>query len=86
MRSWRLPVVVFTDGVVEARNRSGAFFEETRFQEVIRDNAHLDPPDLVDTIFRSLDQWADGADQSDDITVVVLAAPEAAAETGGAGS
>ena len=67
-------LVVYTDGVVEAKNRQGEFLGEERFQEVIREHVHLDPEGLVEAIFRHLKVWAEGADQSDDITVVVLAA------------
>lgn len=70
-------LVVYTDGVVEAKNKRGEFLGEERFQDVIREHVHLHPDDLVEAIFRHLKVWAEGADQSDDITVVVLATPPA---------
>jgi phosphoserine phosphatase RsbU/P len=62
----------YTDGAIEAVNRSGEEFGEERLLRLVKSKRHLPPMVAKDEIFRSLEEWCDGAPQFDDITMVVL--------------
>ncbi|MFQ3662912.1 MAG: PP2C family protein-serine/threonine phosphatase [Chloroflexaceae bacterium] len=65
-------VVLYTDGVPEAENRSGAIFSFERLQALIEAHHHLKPRALVALVLHELRAWNEGAAQSDDVTIVVL--------------
>jgi sigma-B regulation protein RsbU (phosphoserine phosphatase) len=62
----------YTDGAIEAVNRSGEEFGEERLLRLVKSKRHLPPVVAKDEIFRSLEEWCEGAPQFDDITMVVL--------------
>lgn len=64
-------VVLYTDGLPEAENRSGALFSFERLQKLIEAHRCLKPRALVALLLHELRAWSEGA-QSDDVTVVVL--------------
>ena len=64
-------VVLYTDGVPEAENRSGAIFSFERLQALIEAHRHLKPRALVALMLHELRAWNEGV-QSDDVTIVVL--------------
>lgn len=59
-------VVFFTDGIIEAENPHGEFFEEYRLLNCFQQGA----PDSLSNILHSLHEFTQGAEQRDDITVV----------------
>lgn len=65
-------IVLFTDGVTEAMNPVGDMYEEPRLEQLLMstnaDNAEAATGRIFDDVLR----FADGAEQSDDITVLVL--------------
>jgi len=65
-------VLVFTDGVTEARDPADMFFEDDRLMSYIR--AHWREPveQLVTGLHRHLEDFAAGAPQADDITALAL--------------
>lgn len=65
-------VVMFTDGVSEAMNDIGDLYGEDRLCLCVEENATLDPEALCDEIFESVHEYADGAEQHDDMTMIVL--------------
>ncbi len=65
-------VVLYTDGVLEAENSDGEIFGYERLESLIAANAHLKPRAMVALMLHELREWAGGAVQSDDITIVVL--------------
>ena len=65
-------VVAFSDGVTEARSLSGLEFGEDRLASVVRAGRDLAPAALVQLILDAVKTFADGASQSDDVTVLVL--------------
>jgi sigma-B regulation protein RsbU (phosphoserine phosphatase) len=78
-------IVVYSDGVTEMRNPQGEEFGEDRLLEVVRANRHLGPEELVDTVNRTLDQFAEDAAPPDDVTLVLArwtGPPRAAAPPG----
>jgi serine phosphatase RsbU (regulator of sigma subunit) len=65
-------LVIYTDGVVEAENCKEEQFGEERLAALAAGNSALSARQLVEAIIEDVDRFADGAKQSDDITVVVL--------------
>ena len=65
-------VVLYTDGLTDAANGDGERFEYERLYALINQHAS-DPPDrCADAVFDAVEQFRDGAVQSDDETVVVI--------------
>lgn len=63
-------LVMFTDGVTEARNRGDEEFGEDRLLAV-HPGPDCRPADLLARIFAGVHEFCGGADQSDDITATV---------------
>lgn len=59
-------VVFFTDGIIEAENPAGEFFEEHRLLDCFKEGS----PDTLTNILDTLSAFIEGAEQRDDITVV----------------
>jgi serine phosphatase RsbU (regulator of sigma subunit) len=66
-------LLLFSDGVTEARNREGVEFGEGRLFELIATHGHLSAGQLAETIAASANAFGCGA-QHDDITVVAARA------------
>jgi ketosteroid isomerase-like protein len=64
-------LVMFTDGVTEARNPEGEEFGDGRLIDCIAEHGACSPPELMNGVFTAVDGFCQGADQSDDITVTV---------------
>ncbi len=65
-------VLVFTDGVTEARDPADEFFEEPRLEAYLRAHAAEPVEQLVTGLHRHLEEFAAGAPQADDITALAL--------------
>ena len=65
-------LVLFTDGVHDARDRFGARFGEQRVLDAVRRTLREPPPVILDAIFRDLAEHTGDAVQRDDLTCVVL--------------
>lgn len=65
-------VVIYSDGVTEAQNPAGEFFGKRRLRLAIADHATEPCMAIHDAIYRAVASFAEGAAQSDDITLVVL--------------
>jgi serine phosphatase RsbU (regulator of sigma subunit) len=65
-------LVIYSDGVTEAQNEAGEFFGRPLLREAIARAASLDCAGMHDAIQRSLRDFTGGAEQSDDITLVVV--------------
>ena len=63
---------LFTDGVNEAENNAKELFGDLRLASLLRRNASLEPSGIIDTTFAEVSSHADGAEQSDDITVMCI--------------
>jgi len=63
--------ITYTDGVTEANNRSGKLFGDPRLAEIV--SASVDGSEsLINAILKEIEIFADGADQSDDITMLAV--------------
>ncbi len=65
-------LVVYSDGLTEARNKAGEFFEMKRLKEVARSHAAAGSRQLHDALLESLTAFSNDAPQADDITLVVV--------------
>ncbi len=65
-------ILVYTDGVTEARNPADEFFEDERLEQYLRAHAAEPMETLVGGLHRHLEEFAAGAPQADDITALAL--------------
>jgi sigma-B regulation protein RsbU (phosphoserine phosphatase) len=65
-------LVLYTDGVSEANDPSGALFGEERLQACLAQGAGWSAGETVDRVLGAVRSFAAGAPQSDDITILVL--------------
>ena len=63
---------LFTDGVNEAENRDKELFNDNRLVQLLKLNASMEPGEIIDETFAKIKLHADGAEQSDDITVMCI--------------
>jgi phosphoserine phosphatase RsbU/P len=64
-------LVIYSDGVTEATNLSYEEYDEERFINVLKANRHRASAEIVNAVTQSLGEFAAGAPQADDITLVV---------------
>jgi len=65
-------IVLFTDGITEAMNVKWEEYSDERLESFVLERDHLDSKQLLDEIKRSVEQFTIGAEQSDDITGLVI--------------
>jgi sigma-B regulation protein RsbU (phosphoserine phosphatase) len=65
-------LLMYTDGVTEARNPEKEFFEEQRLKELLSGQEFDSAEAVVEKTVAAVKQFEDGADQFDDITVMAL--------------
>ena len=65
-------LVLYTDGVTEARNEQRAFFGEDRLLESVRVNLGQSARDIQHAILRDVDEFVGDAPQFDDIALAVV--------------
>ena len=65
-------LVVFSDGVSEALSAAGEEYGEGRIVSLVKANEGVEPQALLDLLFADVRDFARGAAQNDDITVLVL--------------
>jgi sigma-B regulation protein RsbU (phosphoserine phosphatase) len=63
---------IYSDGVTEAINPSRAFYGDGRLEEFLDKGNFSDPEGLVACALQSVEHFADGAEQADDITLLVV--------------
>jgi phosphoserine phosphatase RsbU/P len=65
-------LIMFTDGVVEATSSSDSFYGDERLHNLIKANHHLSAEDLMHQIMADLESFSDGANQHDDMTMLII--------------
>jgi serine phosphatase RsbU (regulator of sigma subunit) len=65
-------LVLLTDGVSEAQNHARALYGRSRAVAALSGDAGRNAVEIVDPLLRSVRNFEDGAEASDDLTVVVL--------------
>jgi len=64
---------LYTDGIIEAQNRTDEEFGTDRLVQLLLDKRHIPPDELLGVIFQEVDRFSGGAlVQQDDSTMVVL--------------
>ena len=64
-------IVLYTDGLTEARDRSGDAFGTERVEELLR-NQNADAASMLDSILVRLNEFSEGGSAEDDVTLLVL--------------
>ncbi len=78
LEEWTLPLetddvfVLYTDGISEAMNPQSDLFGDARLSHLVEEHGHLEPGELRERILREVQAFADGADQHDDMTMVLI--------------
>ena len=65
-------ILLFTDGVTEAHNRANALYGEERLKKVLESTMDSSGEQVLDSIFKDVNDFAGDTPQFDDITMVVL--------------
>lgn len=65
-------ILLYTDGISECWNKAREEFGLKRIREKILEYANLNPKEIIDNLVRDLDEFAAGAEQHDDMTMVVM--------------
>ncbi len=65
-------IVFYTDGVTEASNMAGELFGEERLYDIIKSHGTLTAKNLIEAIQTEIEAYCNGAQQADDITLMVL--------------
>jgi len=65
-------LIMYTDGVTEAQNRSKEFYHERRLLEHLKNAGHQSACEMVKGLIREVTHFGEDSPQSDDITLMVL--------------
>ena len=65
-------VVAFSDGLSDAENPAGEFFEMSRIKQLLVQNAQLDSAALHAELITSVSRFVEGAEPNDDVTAVIF--------------
>jgi sigma-B regulation protein RsbU (phosphoserine phosphatase) len=68
----QMMLYMFTDGINEAENKEKKLFGDDRLIALLKKNAFNTPTEIIKETFAEVKRHADGAEQSDDITVMCL--------------
>jgi serine phosphatase RsbU (regulator of sigma subunit) len=69
-------LLLFTDGIPDARNRLGARLGEDRVLDVASTHRHDEPDAIARRVFTALDDFTGGLPPRDDLTLVVVQSGE----------
>jgi len=67
-------VVLYTDGIVEAMNDKEEMFGFDRLLEVVQEARSMTAESLLKNILHTVNEFAGGVAQHDDLTIIVLSA------------
>ena len=65
-------LMLYTDGITEAQDAQGDFFDEDRLQEVLRASPGRSAADVQEAVIARVGAFVGAAPQSDDIALVVV--------------
>jgi sigma-B regulation protein RsbU (phosphoserine phosphatase) len=71
-------IVLYTDGISEAMNAESDLFGDARLSRIVEEHGHLDSSELRERILREIEAFVGGADQHDDMTMILMKVDEAA--------
>jgi phosphoserine phosphatase RsbU/P len=70
-------IVLYTDGITEAMNHASDLFGDARLGRIVEEHGHLDSGELRERILREIEAFVAGADQHDDMTMILMKVEEA---------
>jgi sigma-B regulation protein RsbU (phosphoserine phosphatase) len=65
-------LLIFTDGVTEAMDTGDNLYSDERLLQTVLDISEISADSVLNTVRSSVDEYALGAEQSDDITMITL--------------
>jgi sigma-B regulation protein RsbU (phosphoserine phosphatase) len=65
-------IVLYTDGITEAMNASSDLFGDHRLSRIVEEHGHLESGELRERILREIEAFVGGADQHDDMTMILM--------------
>jgi len=65
-------LVLYTDGVTEAANTEDEMFGEERLEELLIEHRHASAREIEEQVYTSIKDFAAGASQTDDLTMVIV--------------
>jgi sigma-B regulation protein RsbU (phosphoserine phosphatase) len=65
-------IVSCSDGVTEAMNEQEEMWDEKELEKIVRSCSALPAAEIIQQVVAAVDRFANGAEQSDDITVSVM--------------
>jgi sigma-B regulation protein RsbU (phosphoserine phosphatase) len=65
-------VVFYTDGITETQDAAAQLFGVERLGEAVVAHRERNAEGVVDGVLEALERFADGAQQEDDVTIVVM--------------
>jgi sigma-B regulation protein RsbU (phosphoserine phosphatase) len=65
-------LVCISDGISEAKNAHGEFWDEERIDEVLLSHRESSVKQVNEALVEAADLWANGAEQHDDMTIVAM--------------
>jgi phosphoserine phosphatase RsbU/P len=74
-------IVLYTDGITEAMNADSDLFGDNRLSNIVEEHGHLESGELRERILREIEAFVGGADQHDDMTMILMKVQTATAAT-----
>ncbi|MDP8228856.1 MAG: SpoIIE family protein phosphatase [Candidatus Electryoneaceae bacterium] len=65
-------MVIYSDGVTEAKNPDNELYGDDRLKRLLSQNSSASAQEIQDVILTDVEQFVAGAEQSDDITMMVI--------------
>ncbi len=65
-------ITLYTDGITESMNAAGDLFGDARLSRIIEEHGHLSSGELRERILREIEAFVGGADQHDDMTMILV--------------
>lgn len=65
-------IVLYTDGITEAENKESHEFSNDQLREYLTKFSKFSPVDIIEGLIKEVEMFADGVQQSDDITAMVV--------------
>jgi len=65
-------IVLYTDGITEAKNSEMEDFGETKFEKILLDNSGKSADEISNEVIKEISQFSKHSTQHDDITLVIL--------------
>ncbi len=65
-------LVLYTDGIVERKNQEGEDYGQLRLEKKVKAVAHLSVHEMVEQIIADLEDFAQGTEQTDDVSLLII--------------